>query len=202
MRRRDFIKGIAGSAVVWPRVARAQQTEPMRRIGVLMNIGADNPEAPASVGAFSQGLAESGYQGNARSLICFSAVQEIGEPQLALNATAFRGHSSSSYGGVQPFRARRTPRARMQRLNVQPKAQQHLRHERATGELRARKECRLCGTVPSWPPLQKPSRATLGPWRACGFLARDGRAFNPPRRDRTNPAGDPHLSFLPIRAPS
>src|SRR3974377_1089503 len=33
----------------------------MRRIGVLMNIGADGAEAPALVGAFSQGLGESGW---------------------------------------------------------------------------------------------------------------------------------------------
>src|SRR5262249_16221574 len=33
----------------------------MRRIGVLMNIGADDPQAPASIGAFSQGLAEAGW---------------------------------------------------------------------------------------------------------------------------------------------
>jgi putative ABC transport system substrate-binding protein len=33
----------------------------MRRIGALMNIGADDPEAPALVGAFSQGLGESGW---------------------------------------------------------------------------------------------------------------------------------------------
>jgi hypothetical protein len=59
MRRRDFIKAIAGSAVVWPLTVRAQQGE--RRIGVLMNIGADDPEAPVLVGAFSQGLAEAGW---------------------------------------------------------------------------------------------------------------------------------------------
>src|SRR5215472_9196249 len=53
--------GIVGSATAWPLVARAQQGEHMRRIGVLMNIGADDPEAPASVGAFSQGLAEAGW---------------------------------------------------------------------------------------------------------------------------------------------
>jgi putative ABC transport system substrate-binding protein len=61
MRRRDFIKGIVGSAVAWPLAARAQQGEHMRRIGVLMNIGADDPNAPASIGAFSQGLAEAGW---------------------------------------------------------------------------------------------------------------------------------------------
>ena len=81
MRRRDFIKVIVGSGAAWPLAARAQQVEQMRRIGVLMNIGADDPEASALVGAFSQGLAEAGwiigrnaridyrwYQGNAKPL--------------------------------------------------------------------------------------------------------------------------------------
>jgi len=61
MRRRDFIKGIVGSAAAWPLAARAQQSEQVRRIAALMNIAADNPEASAVVGAFSQGLAELGW---------------------------------------------------------------------------------------------------------------------------------------------
>jgi putative tryptophan/tyrosine transport system substrate-binding protein len=61
MRRRDFIEGIVGSGAAWPLAAFAQQGEHMRRIGVLMNIGADYPEASAEVGAFSQGLAEAGW---------------------------------------------------------------------------------------------------------------------------------------------
>ena len=61
MRRRDFIKGIVGSATAWPHAARAQQGERIRRIGVLMLLGADDPEAPALVGAFSQGLGELGW---------------------------------------------------------------------------------------------------------------------------------------------
>src|SRR6516225_3819529 len=61
MRRRDFIKGIVGSATAWPFMARAQPGEQMRRIGVLMDRGADDPEARAYVGAFSQGLGELGW---------------------------------------------------------------------------------------------------------------------------------------------
>jgi putative tryptophan/tyrosine transport system substrate-binding protein len=59
MRRRDFIALLGAAAS--PLAARAQQGERIRRIGVLMQIGADDPEAPTLVGAFSQGLAEAGW---------------------------------------------------------------------------------------------------------------------------------------------
>jgi putative ABC transport system substrate-binding protein len=58
MRRRDFITGIAGSAVAWPLAAHAQQGERMRRIGVLMSQAADDPSAQARYAAFLQGLAQ------------------------------------------------------------------------------------------------------------------------------------------------
>ena len=60
MRRRDFIKGIAGSAAAWPLAARAQQAERMQRIGVLMNTAVDDPEGQARFAAFHQGLQELG----------------------------------------------------------------------------------------------------------------------------------------------
>ena len=60
MKRREFILALGGAAA-WPLAARAQQGEQVRRIGVLMNVAADDPEAPARVGAFSQGLAELGW---------------------------------------------------------------------------------------------------------------------------------------------
>src|SRR5262249_36438152 len=63
MRRRDFIKGVVGSAaVVWPRAARAQQTERMRRIGVLMHSPSNEPEAQARMAAFLQGMQDAGWE--------------------------------------------------------------------------------------------------------------------------------------------
>jgi putative ABC transport system substrate-binding protein len=61
MKRREFTTLLGGAAVEWPLAARAQQPDRMRRIGVLLNVAADDPEAPARVGAFSQGLAELGW---------------------------------------------------------------------------------------------------------------------------------------------
>jgi putative ABC transport system substrate-binding protein len=68
MRRREFITLLGGTMAAWPLASRAQQREQMRRIGVLMNLAADDSEASARVGAFAQGLAESGWTigGNVR----------------------------------------------------------------------------------------------------------------------------------------
>jgi putative ABC transport system substrate-binding protein len=60
MRRRDFIKVIAGSAATWPFTARAQQPSRMRHIGVLMPTGENDAEGRARVAAFLDGLREVG----------------------------------------------------------------------------------------------------------------------------------------------
>src|SRR5262249_11425508 len=59
--RRKFLATLGGAAAAWPLAARAQQSDRARRIGVLMNVAVADPEAPARVGAFSQGLAELGW---------------------------------------------------------------------------------------------------------------------------------------------
>jgi putative tryptophan/tyrosine transport system substrate-binding protein len=61
MRRRDFIKVIAGSAAAWPLAARAQQAERVRRIGVLMPVTVEDPVGQARVAAFLGGLQQLGW---------------------------------------------------------------------------------------------------------------------------------------------
>jgi putative tryptophan/tyrosine transport system substrate-binding protein len=61
VRRREFITLLGGAAASWPLAARAQQLEQMRRIGVLMNTGADESESQARLAAFMQGLQELGW---------------------------------------------------------------------------------------------------------------------------------------------
>jgi putative ABC transport system substrate-binding protein len=56
MKRREFIGLLGGAAVVWPLVARAQQTDRLRRIGVLTNV--DNRDR---VDPFLQRLQQLGW---------------------------------------------------------------------------------------------------------------------------------------------
>jgi putative tryptophan/tyrosine transport system substrate-binding protein len=58
MRRRDFI-ALLGGAALGSAAARAQQG--VRRIGIMMNLAADDPEGQARVAAFLQGLQEAGW---------------------------------------------------------------------------------------------------------------------------------------------
>ena len=52
---------IGTSVAAWPLMARAQQPEPMRRIGVLMNMAESDPELALRVAALVQGLQERGW---------------------------------------------------------------------------------------------------------------------------------------------
>jgi putative ABC transport system substrate-binding protein len=61
LKRREFITLLGSAAVTWPLAARAQQTDRMRRIGVLTPLEADDPQGQVRNAAFLQGLQESGW---------------------------------------------------------------------------------------------------------------------------------------------
>ena len=60
--RRELLVALGGSAAAgWSLAARAQQGERVRRVGVLMNLAADDPEGQTRIVAFVQGLQQSGW---------------------------------------------------------------------------------------------------------------------------------------------
>ena len=60
IRRRELLAALGGAAA-WPLVARGQTAEHMRRIGVLMNLAADDPEAQTRIASFVKGLNDLGW---------------------------------------------------------------------------------------------------------------------------------------------
>jgi len=68
IRRRQFIVTLGGAAAAWPLAARAQQADRVRRIGVLMGLAEDDPDAKARLAPFRQALDRLGWSegGNVR----------------------------------------------------------------------------------------------------------------------------------------
>jgi putative ABC transport system substrate-binding protein len=61
MKRRAFITLLGGAAAAWPLAAHAQQTERVRRIGVLMAHPKSDPEFQTYLAAFQDGLQKLGW---------------------------------------------------------------------------------------------------------------------------------------------
>jgi hypothetical protein len=96
MRRREFIAGLGGAAA-WPVVARTQQIERMRRIGVLTGYGENDPAGKKAVSAFTQALA--GLVGPMNAKTCGwtfggTAVTAIGYERLRRSWSACNPTSS------------------------------------------------------------------------------------------------------------
>jgi len=107
IQRREFIT-LLGGAATWPIAARAQQPGRMWRIGVLMNLAADDPEGQARIAAFHQGLQEWGWTlgRNAQIDVRWSAVDAESSRQYAaevvgLTPDVILASASAAMGALQ-----------------------------------------------------------------------------------------------------
>ncbi len=60
MKRRNFITLLGGAMAAWPLAARAQQSERLRRVGVLIGV-ADDAQGQARLAAFRKGMQDLGW---------------------------------------------------------------------------------------------------------------------------------------------
>jgi ABC-type uncharacterized transport system substrate-binding protein len=109
IKRRKFLATLlGGTAFAWPLAARAQQRERMRRIGVLMNLAADDAVAQARLAAFLQRLQQLGWTdgGNVRIDYRWAAgdaarFQRYAEELLALAPDVILASASPSVQALQ-----------------------------------------------------------------------------------------------------
>jgi ABC-type uncharacterized transport system substrate-binding protein len=89
MKRREFI-AVVGGAAAWPLVARAQQPERMRRIGVLQPGSESDPESQLRRAAFVDGLRKFGWTEGTNVLIHYRWVGDDAD-RIRLYATELTG---------------------------------------------------------------------------------------------------------------
>ena len=155
MKRREFITLLGGAAAAWPLAARAQQAERMRRIGVLMNSAADDPEAQARLAAFVQGLQQLGWTDGRNVRIDYRWARRRCRPPSQIRGGIGRARAGRHPGRWQPERGgvaagdphradrvrggRRPGRRRLRREPGAAGRQRHrflpvrIRHERRNG---------------------------------------------------------------------
>jgi ABC-type uncharacterized transport system substrate-binding protein len=90
MKRREFLGVLGGATAGWPLTARAQQSERMRRIGVLSGGSAGDPEVRARTATFTQELAQLGWT-DGRKVIPIN-VRNASEVERAVAAFARTGN--------------------------------------------------------------------------------------------------------------
>jgi len=107
VKRREFIT-LLGGAAAWPVAARAQQRERMRRIGVLINLAADDPESPLRVAAFALGLSQLGWTAGRNVQIEYrwgagdaDRIRKYAAELVALAPDVIVGHGSPIVGQLQ-----------------------------------------------------------------------------------------------------
>jgi putative ABC transport system substrate-binding protein len=107
IRRREFITLFGGAAAAWPLGASAQQADRKRRIGILMTIAANDPEAQARIVVFAQALQALGWTDgrNARIDVRWSTTRsdtlKYAAELAALSSDVILAEGSEAVGPLQ-----------------------------------------------------------------------------------------------------
>jgi len=107
MRRRAFIAMAGGAAAAWPLVARAQQGERMRRIGVLVALPEDDANMKARLAALRQGLERRSWSDGRNIRIDYrhapagNHVQALAKELVALQPDVLVAHTVTPAAALQ-----------------------------------------------------------------------------------------------------
>ena len=106
MKRREFIT-LLGGAATWPFVARAQQPERTRRLGVLMAVAESDADARKGIAIFQQRLQELGWKDGQTIRIDYrwgdaddARIQALAKELVDLQPDVLVGHSTPSAKGL------------------------------------------------------------------------------------------------------
>ena len=107
MRRRDFIKVIGSTAVAWPLAARAQRSEDVRRLGVLMAVSETDADARKGTSILRGRLQELGWKDGNNIRIDYrwgngnpDRIQSLAKELVDLQPDILVGHSTPSAKGL------------------------------------------------------------------------------------------------------
>ena len=105
MKRREFISLLGGAAVAWPLAARAQQSERVPRIGVLIGRSEGDPEGQEWSGALERGLQELGWIQGKTALIDYRWQTSDLHQRTVFVCAAAHGASAAWRAGAAHWRA-------------------------------------------------------------------------------------------------
>ena len=107
MRRRELITLLGGAVAAWPLVARAQQAERTRRVGVLMAVAESDADVRAGVALFQQSLQEFGWKEGRNIRIDYrwgdadaDRIQALAKELVGLQPDVLVAHSTPSAKGL------------------------------------------------------------------------------------------------------